>query len=146
MAMNEPIHFSELERLLADDNTPDELIAPYLKPAPLRALPLAPIVTVDESKVELPASRGIIGVSVKSLNDRANRQRLAVYETKIRTGCEREWRPFERAAGEMAILGAVLVVGCPAHPAPPRLAALGLLQRSRLLEGVIPKSPVPQLR
>ena len=86
MAMNEPIHFSELERLLADDNTPDELIAPYLKPAPLRALPLAPIITVDESKVELPASRGIIGVSVKSLNDRANRQRLAAYETKVRAG------------------------------------------------------------
>ena len=86
MAINEPIHFSELERLLADDNTPDELIAPYLKPAPLRALPLAPIVTVDETKVQLPASRGIIGVSVKSLNDRANRQRLAAYETKIRTG------------------------------------------------------------
>ena len=84
--MTEPIHFSELERLLADDNTPDEEIAPYLKPAQLRALPLAPIVTVDETKVELPRNRGIIGLSVKSLNDRANRKRLAAYEAKIRDG------------------------------------------------------------
>jgi len=84
--MTELIHFSELERLLADDNTPDEEIAPYLKPAQLRALPLAPIVTVDETKVQLPANRGIIGLSVKSLNDRANRKRVAAYEAKIRDG------------------------------------------------------------
>ena len=84
--MTELIHFSELERLLADDNTPDEAIAPYLKPAQLRALPLAPIVTVDETKVELPRNRGIIGLSVKSLNDRANRKRAAAYEAKIRDG------------------------------------------------------------
>ena len=58
----------------------------YLKPAQLRALPLAPIVTVDETKVELPRNRGIIGLSVKSLNDRANRKRLAAYEAKIRDG------------------------------------------------------------
>ena len=80
------INFSELERLLADDNTPDEVIAPYLKPAQLRALPLAPIVTVDETKVLLPGSRGIIGLSVKNLNDRANRKRVAAYEEKIDGG------------------------------------------------------------
>jgi hypothetical protein len=83
---DEPIHYSELERLLADDNTPDEQIAPYLKPASLRALPMAPIVTVDETKVQLPATRGIVGLSVKALNDRANRRRLAAYETKTRDG------------------------------------------------------------
>jgi len=86
MPITEPIHFSELERLLADDNTPDDQIAPYLKAAQLRALPLAPIITVDETKVELPASRGIVGLSVKNLNDRANRQRLTAYEAKIAAG------------------------------------------------------------
>jgi len=86
MPMTERIHFSGLERLLADDNTPDEQIAPYLKPAPLRGLPMAPVVTVDETKVELPTSRGIIGLSVKNLNDRANRKRLVAYEAKIHGG------------------------------------------------------------
>jgi hypothetical protein len=84
--MSERIHFSELERLLADEGTPDEVLAPYLKPAPLRALPLAPVLTVDAAKVELPANRGVIGLSVKSLNDRANRKRLAAYESKIKGG------------------------------------------------------------
>src|SRR5215813_15648806 len=86
MPITEPIHFSELERLLADDNTPNDQIAPYLKAAQLRALPLAPIITVDETKVELPATRGIVGLSVKNLNDRANRKRLTAYETKIAAG------------------------------------------------------------
>jgi len=39
---------------LADDNTSDEVLARYLEPAQLRALPLAPVLTVDDTKVELP--------------------------------------------------------------------------------------------
>ncbi len=84
--MAERIHYSDLERLLADDNTPDEVLAEYLKPAPLRALPLAPVMTIDDAKVEVPPNRGIIGLSVKSLNERANRRRLAAYQTKIDGG------------------------------------------------------------
>src|SRR3977135_404912 len=104
--MSELIHFSELERLLADDNTPDEQIAPYLKPAQLRALPLAPIVTVDETKVQLPGNRGIIGLSVKGLNDRANRKRLAAYEAKIRNG----WKGLKLLAeGDSWFLSPILL-------------------------------------
>ena len=84
--MAERIHYSDLEHLLADDNTPDEVLAEYIKPAPLRALPLAPVMTIDESKVEVPPNRGIIGLSVKSLNERANRRRLAAYQAKIDGG------------------------------------------------------------
>ncbi len=84
--MADRIHYSDLERLLADDATPDEVLAEYVKPAPLRALPLAPLMTIDDAKVELPPNRGIIGLSVKSLNERANRRRLAAYEAKIKGG------------------------------------------------------------
>ena len=84
--MAERIHYSDLEHLLADDNTPDEVLAEYIKPAPLRALPLAPVMTIDDSKVEVPPNRGIIGLSVKSLNERANRRRLAAYQAKIDGG------------------------------------------------------------
>src|SRR5262245_290094 len=84
--MAERIHYSDLEHLLADDNTPDEVLAEYIKPAPLRALPLAPVMTIDDSKVEVSPNRGIIGLSVKSLNERANRRRLAAYQAKIDGG------------------------------------------------------------
>ena len=84
--MAERIHYSDLEHLLADDNTPDEGLAEYIKPAPLRALPLAPVMTIDDSKVEIPPNRGIIGLSVMSLNERANRRRLAAYQAQIDGG------------------------------------------------------------
>jgi len=84
--MAERIHYSDLEHLLADDTTPDEVLAEYIKPAPLRALPLAPVMTIDDSKVEVSPNRGIIGLSVKSLNERANRRRLAAYQAKIDGG------------------------------------------------------------
>jgi pSer/pThr/pTyr-binding forkhead associated (FHA) protein len=80
------MHFSELERLVAVDATSDELLASYLKPAHLPALPFAPVLTADDTKVVLPANRSILGLSPKSLNERANRKRLAAYQRRIRGG------------------------------------------------------------
>jgi metacaspase-1 len=86
LVMAKRIHFSELERMLADPATSDEALAVYLKPAQLRALPLAPLLTVNETKVELPRNRGILGLTIKSLNDRANHRRLAAYKARMESG------------------------------------------------------------
>ncbi|MDX2155565.1 MAG: CHAT domain-containing protein [Hyphomicrobiaceae bacterium] len=80
------IKYSELERMLADDTVPDQDIATYLMPSHLRSLPFVPTVAVDETLVELPPTRGIIGLTVKSLNDRANRRRRAAFKQRIDAG------------------------------------------------------------
>ncbi len=84
--MVKPISFAELERLLADESVPDEEIAPYLRAAPVGSLPFVPIMAADEGLVSLPSTRGIIGLTVKSLNERANRQRRAAFKKKIDGG------------------------------------------------------------
>jgi len=117
--MAERIHYSDLEHLLADDNTPDEVLAEYIKPAPLRALPLAPVMTIDDSKVEVPPNRGIIGLSVKSLNERANRRRLAAYQAKIDGG----WKGLKLLAQQLTGVGSA--ARPPASSGTDRAAAAG---------------------
>jgi len=84
--MTQRIQASELERLLSDDAVPDEAIAPYLKPAPIRSLPFQPMLAVDETRVAAPPSRGLIGLTVAALNARSNRQRQAAYQQRIAGG------------------------------------------------------------
>ena len=76
----------ELQRLISDETTPDEVLAQYLRPAPDRRLPLVPMLEVDTSKIRGPVNRGIFGVDLKSLNDRTNRKRRAAYEKRIAQG------------------------------------------------------------
>jgi lysophospholipase L1-like esterase len=104
--MAERIDFTELERMLADDLVPDAVLAPYLKPAYMRSLPLAPTLTIDETLVEAPATRGIIGLSIKSLNDRVNRRRLDLFKQRIDAG----WRgPRLLAEGDSWFLYPILL-------------------------------------
>jgi hypothetical protein len=88
------IPLSEFERLLADDSTPDETLARYLKPAETRGRPMAPAFTVDETKVEVPPSRGIFSVAVGILNERGERQRIKAYQQRIAAG----WRGLKLLA------------------------------------------------
>jgi CHAT domain/FHA domain/Cytosol aminopeptidase family, N-terminal domain len=92
--MAKRISLDELERLLADDATPDEVLAPYFKPAPLRTMPLAPVLVVDPYKVDSPVNRGLFGLTVKSLNDRANRKRKLAYEARI----AKDWKGLKLLA------------------------------------------------
>jgi hypothetical protein len=86
MTMPKRINANELEKLIADDSVSDEAIAPYLKRAPVRALPFEPMLAIDEKAVEAPATRGIIGLTVTALNARSNRRRLAAYEERLKGG------------------------------------------------------------
>ena len=84
--MADRLHYTDLERLLADDGAPDEAIAPYLKATASVAGPLVPHVEVEETLVELPSSRGLIGLTTSALNNRAHRRRAASYRQKIDGG------------------------------------------------------------
>ena len=84
--MRDRIPLSEFERLLADDSTPDETLAQYLKPSDTRGTPLAPALIVDESKVEVPPSRGLFSLAVSVLNERGERQRIKAYQDRIAAG------------------------------------------------------------
>lgn len=84
--MTNRLHYSDLERLLADPSAPDEVLATYLKAIPGRSGPLVPEIVADEGMVDVPRSRGIIGLSIKALNDRAHRQRAEAYRKRIDGG------------------------------------------------------------
>lgn len=84
--MVDRISYVDLERMLADDATPDEAIAPYLRATGRHGMPFVPMVSAEEALVSAPATRGIVGLTVKSLNDRTNRQRRAAFRQKIDAG------------------------------------------------------------
>ena len=84
--MPKKIDAAELERLIADDNVPDEEIAAYLKPAAVRTLPFEPALAVNEATVEASSTRGIVSLTVATLNARGNRKRLAAYTARIDGG------------------------------------------------------------
>ena len=66
-----PLSVEELQRLIADDNTPDEVLAQYLRVAPDRRLPQVPMLALDPSRIRGGGDRGIFGIDIKSLNDHA---------------------------------------------------------------------------
>lgn len=86
--MSDRIQLTELERLLADDSTPDEILAKYLKPAPqTRGAPMAlPTLVANEQTVAVPPSRGIVSWSIGFLNARGERRRIKAYQDRIAGG------------------------------------------------------------
>ena len=84
--MTKKIDAFELERLIADDSVPDEVIAEYLKPASVRMLPFQPSIAVNEATVEHSDARGFLSLTVATLNARGNRKRLAAYNARIANG------------------------------------------------------------
>ncbi len=84
--MAERIAAAELERLVNDDRVSDEELARYLKPAQVRSSPFAPMLTVEETTVNAPDTRGILGITVTALNARANRRRAAAFEQRLAEG------------------------------------------------------------
>ena len=84
--MPDRIHFAHLQRMLLDDAIPDEQLKPYLKVDSTASAPLGPRLLPAASNVELPAQRGIVGLSVALLNARAQRRRAANYARRIEGG------------------------------------------------------------
>jgi hypothetical protein len=84
--MAQRIAASELERLVNDDKVSDEELARYLKPATVRSAPFRPMLTFNERTVDAPPTRGILGLTVTALNERANRRRAAAFERRLAGG------------------------------------------------------------
>lgn len=83
--MTESIDYAELQNLLEDDKTPDQVLAPYFRSSPTLQ-PMTPRLRINEELVQVPERRGILGVTVGLLNRRAQRRRAAKYSDKIAQG------------------------------------------------------------
>jgi pSer/pThr/pTyr-binding forkhead associated (FHA) protein/lysophospholipase L1-like esterase len=76
----------ELQRLIADDSTSDEVLAQYLTVTQAAGQPLSPAITVDPDKIDGPVTRGLFEPIIHVLNAREHRRRLAAYNQRIKDG------------------------------------------------------------
>lgn len=82
-----PITASQLEDLIADDETPNEVLAQYLKAVPSPDRPLVPQFQADTTRVAGAVTRGMLGIDfLPFLNARENRKRNRNFEEKISSG------------------------------------------------------------